>query len=52
MVLQAHFFQDSVRPDSLGVEAMVQLLQYYVAERDMGAGLHRPRSSRYGSASS
>ena len=40
---KAHFFQDPVQPGSLGIEAMVQLLQYYMIERDMGAGVHRPR---------
>jgi 3-hydroxymyristoyl/3-hydroxydecanoyl-(acyl carrier protein) dehydratase len=40
---KAHFFQDPVQPGSLGVEAMAQLLQFYLIERDMGAGLRRPR---------
>ena len=39
----AHFFQDPVQPGSLGIEAMVQLLQYYMVERGMGVGLHKPR---------
>ncbi len=40
---RAHFFQDPVQPGSLGIEAMVQLLQFYMIERDLAAGLHRPR---------
>jgi PfaB family protein len=40
---KAHFFRDPVQPGSLGIEAMVQLLQYYMVERGMGVGLHRPR---------
>jgi 3-hydroxymyristoyl/3-hydroxydecanoyl-(acyl carrier protein) dehydratase len=40
---KAHFFQDPVQPGSLGVEAMCQLLQFYLIERDGGAGLRRPR---------
>jgi 3-hydroxymyristoyl/3-hydroxydecanoyl-(acyl carrier protein) dehydratase/malonyl CoA-acyl carrier protein transacylase len=40
---QAHFFQDPVQPGSLGVEAMYQLLQFYLIERDAGAGMVRPR---------
>jgi 3-hydroxymyristoyl/3-hydroxydecanoyl-(acyl carrier protein) dehydratase len=39
----AHFFQDPVQPGSLGIEAMNQLLQYYMIERNLGAGLHQPR---------
>ncbi|MEU8528853.1 beta-ketoacyl synthase N-terminal-like domain-containing protein, partial [Streptomyces sp. NPDC048629] len=40
---KAHFFQDPVQPGSLGIEAMTQLLQLYMIERDMGAGIDRPR---------
>ncbi|GIF63896.1 type I polyketide synthase [Asanoa ishikariensis] len=36
---KAHFFQDPVMPGSLGVEAACQLLQWYVAERGIGADL-------------
>lgn len=39
---KAHFFQDPVQPGSLGIEAMCQLLQFYMLERDMGAGLAHP----------
>ncbi|MCE7002116.1 hypothetical protein LWC34_04640 [Kibdelosporangium philippinense] len=40
---KAHFFQDPVQPGSLGVESMCQLLQFYLIERDFGAGLRNPR---------
>jgi acyl transferase domain-containing protein/3-hydroxymyristoyl/3-hydroxydecanoyl-(acyl carrier protein) dehydratase len=33
---KAHFFQDPVMPGSLGVEAMCQLLQWYMIDRGMG----------------
>ena len=36
---KAHFFQDPVMPGSLGVEALCQLLQWYLAERGIGADL-------------
>ena len=34
---KAHFFQDPVQPGSLGLEAMVQLIQFYMLEQ----GLHK-----------
>jgi len=34
---RAHFFQDPVMPGSLGVEAMCQLLRWYMLERGIGA---------------
>lgn len=40
---KAHFFQDPVMPGSLGVEAMCQLLQWYLIDRGAGAGLATPR---------
>jgi 3-hydroxymyristoyl/3-hydroxydecanoyl-(acyl carrier protein) dehydratase len=40
---RAHFFQDPVMPGSLGVEAMCQLLAWYLIERGATAGLDRPR---------
>jgi len=40
---KAHFFQDPVMPGSLGVEAMCQLLQWYMIERGLGADLPAPR---------
>ena len=39
---RAHFFQDPVMPGSLGVEAMCQLLQWYLLER--GATVALPGS--------
>ena len=40
---KAHFFQDPVQPGSLGIEALIQLLQFHMLERDMGAGMSAPR---------
>jgi 3-hydroxymyristoyl/3-hydroxydecanoyl-(acyl carrier protein) dehydratase/3-oxoacyl-(acyl-carrier-protein) synthase/malonyl CoA-acyl carrier protein transacylase len=40
---RAHFFQDPVMPGSLGVEAMCQLLQWYLIERGDTAALVSPR---------
>jgi 3-hydroxymyristoyl/3-hydroxydecanoyl-(acyl carrier protein) dehydratase len=40
---RAHFFQDPVMPGSLGVEAMCQLLQWYLTERGATASLPSPR---------
>src|SRR5262249_14328367 len=40
---RAHFFQDPVQPGSLGVQAMCQLLQWYLVERGATAGLPEPR---------
>jgi 3-hydroxymyristoyl/3-hydroxydecanoyl-(acyl carrier protein) dehydratase len=40
---KAHFFQDPVQPGSLGLEAMLQLLQFYMLERGLGEGLASPR---------
>ncbi|MET0496071.1 MAG: hypothetical protein ABW000_23335 [Actinoplanes sp.] len=39
----AHFFQDPVQPGSLGVQAMAQLLQWYLRERGIAADLDQPR---------
>jgi acyl transferase domain-containing protein/3-hydroxymyristoyl/3-hydroxydecanoyl-(acyl carrier protein) dehydratase len=36
---RAHFFQDPVMPGSLGVEAMCQLLQWYLIDRGATAGV-------------
>jgi 3-hydroxymyristoyl/3-hydroxydecanoyl-(acyl carrier protein) dehydratase len=43
MVFKAHFFEDPVQPGSLGLQAMCQLLQWYVVERGLAAGPHPPR---------
>jgi len=40
---KAHFFQDPVQPGSLGIEAMIQLLQFYMLETEMHAGIDAPR---------
>ncbi len=40
---KAHFFQDPVQPGSLGIEAMIQLLQAYMLLEGMDAGVPSPR---------
>ena len=40
---KAHFFQDPVQPGSLGIEAMVQLLQFYMLHTDLGPDIIEPR---------
>ncbi len=40
---KAHFYQDPVQPGSLGIEAMVQLLQFYMLHENMHQGLTNPR---------
>jgi 3-hydroxymyristoyl/3-hydroxydecanoyl-(acyl carrier protein) dehydratase/1-acyl-sn-glycerol-3-phosphate acyltransferase len=40
---KAHFFQDPVQPGSLGVEALCQLLQFFMLEQGMGEGVNNPR---------
>ena len=40
---KAHFFQDPVQPGSLGIEAMIQLLQVHMLEAGMDAGIEEPR---------
>lgn len=39
---KAHFYRDPVQPGSLGVEALLQLLQFYMIERGMHAGVTSP----------
>jgi acyl transferase domain-containing protein/3-hydroxymyristoyl/3-hydroxydecanoyl-(acyl carrier protein) dehydratase len=39
---RAHFFQDPVMPGSLGVEAMCQLLRWYLIERGATTGRFEP----------
>lgn len=39
---QAHFFQDPVMPGSLGVESMAQLVQFFMLETQLDAGLEDP----------
>ena len=40
---KAHFFQDPVQPGSLGIEAMIQLLQWYMIDQRLGHHYKRPR---------
>jgi 3-hydroxymyristoyl/3-hydroxydecanoyl-(acyl carrier protein) dehydratase/1-acyl-sn-glycerol-3-phosphate acyltransferase len=40
---KAHFFQDPVQPGSLGIEAMIQTLQFFMLESGMGDGIDEPR---------
>lgn len=40
---KAHFFQDPVQPGSLGIEAMLELLQFYMLEVGMDEGIENPR---------
>ena len=40
---KCHFMGDSVQPGSLGLEAMLQALQFYMLEAGLGAGIERPR---------
>lgn len=40
---KAHFFQDPVQPGSLGIEAMIQLLQWYMIETNLAKGMRAPR---------
>ncbi len=39
---KAHFFQDPVQPGSLGIEALCQLLQFFMLEKNLAAGLENP----------
>jgi 3-hydroxymyristoyl/3-hydroxydecanoyl-(acyl carrier protein) dehydratase len=39
---RSHFYSDPVQPGSLGVEQMLQSLQFYVLEENLHAGLERP----------
>jgi len=36
---KAHFFQDPVQPGSLGIEALLQLLQFFMLDTDMAVGV-------------
>lgn len=40
---KAHFFQDPVQPGSLGIEAMLQLLQWTMRALNMHVGMAEPR---------
>ena len=40
---KAHFFQDPVQPGSLGIEALLQLLQFHMLAAELDAGMINPR---------
>ncbi|HEX7596837.1 MAG TPA: beta-ketoacyl synthase, partial [Polyangia bacterium] len=40
---KAHFFQDPVQPGSLGLDAMLQLLQFHMLHAGLGEGIAAPR---------
>ena len=40
---KAHFFQDPVQPGSLGLEAMLQLLQFHMLRVGLAEGMSHPR---------
>jgi 3-oxoacyl-(acyl-carrier-protein) synthase/3-hydroxymyristoyl/3-hydroxydecanoyl-(acyl carrier protein) dehydratase len=40
---KAHFFQDPVQPGSLGIEAILQLLQFMMLHEGLGDGFLNPR---------
>jgi 3-oxoacyl-(acyl-carrier-protein) synthase/3-hydroxymyristoyl/3-hydroxydecanoyl-(acyl carrier protein) dehydratase len=40
---KAHFFQDPVQPGSLGLEAMLQVLQFHMLHAGLGEGMSHPR---------
>ncbi|MEJ7800837.1 MAG: polyketide synthase dehydratase domain-containing protein, partial [Ilumatobacter sp.] len=40
---KAHFFQDPVQPGSLGIEALLQLLQFFMLDTGTDADLDSPR---------
>ena len=40
---KAHFFQDPVQPGSIGVEATIQMLQFYMIHVNMDKGIENPR---------
>ena len=40
---KAHFFQDPVQPGSLGIEALLQLLQFFMLDQNLAAGVEAPR---------
>ena len=45
---KAHFFQDPVQPGSLGIEAMIQLLQWTMLEMGLDEGIENPRFETLG----
>ncbi len=45
---KAHFFQDPVQPGSLGIEAMIQALQFFMLQAGMDEGIAAPRFEKIG----
>ena len=45
---KAHFFQDPVQPGSLGLEALLQLLQLTMIQKGMGEGIEEARFEAIG----
>jgi acyl transferase domain-containing protein/3-hydroxymyristoyl/3-hydroxydecanoyl-(acyl carrier protein) dehydratase len=45
---KAHFFQDPVQPGSLGIEAMIQLLQWTMREMGLADDIENPRFETLG----
>jgi 3-hydroxymyristoyl/3-hydroxydecanoyl-(acyl carrier protein) dehydratase len=39
---KAHFYRDPVQPGSLGLEMMLQLMQFFMIEKDLGKGIDQP----------
>jgi 3-hydroxymyristoyl/3-hydroxydecanoyl-(acyl carrier protein) dehydratase len=39
---KAHFYQDPVQPGSLGLEALIQTLQFYAIQRGIGGEFKQP----------
>jgi 3-hydroxymyristoyl/3-hydroxydecanoyl-(acyl carrier protein) dehydratase len=39
---KAHFYSDPVQPGSLGLEMMLQVLQFYAIEENLGEGIDHP----------
>jgi len=39
---KAHFFSDPVQPGSLGLEMMLQLMQFFMIEKELGKGIDQP----------
>ncbi|HLK41687.1 MAG TPA: hypothetical protein VKU41_33295, partial [Polyangiaceae bacterium] len=39
---RSHFFSDPVQPGSLGIEMMLQLLQFFAIDRELAKGMDRP----------
>lgn len=44
---QFHFHQDPVMPGSLGVEAIIETMQTYAINQDLGTGFSKPKFDRF-----